>query len=596
MKLTRRLPRLTAATAALALTLAACGGGKPPATSASTTGGARSGGVATFALPPGAEPNYILPFFSGAHASVVNNRQFKYLFFVPMYWFGKNGQPVFNERLSLAYPPRYSRGGRVVTVRLKGWKWSDGETVDAKDVMFWMHLLQTEKKNWYGYVPGGFPDNVSSVRATSALTVQFTLERPYNQTWFTYNELSQILPLPSRWDRTRSGPSDCAAKVADCPAVYRYLTAQAASPATYARNPLWQVVDGPWRLAAYNTTGYVKMVPNPRYSGPDKPHLSAFVEQPFTSDSSEVNALLAGRISYGYLPYTDLHLAARLRGQGYRLHPWVGWSINYFPENFNNPKLGPVFRQLYFRQAFQHLVDQPLDVKVAYHGYGYPTYGPVPLKPANPWVTGAESHNPYPFSVAAAKALLSAHGWKVVPGGVDTCTGSCGPGIARGTRLVISLQYESGSPSVSTVMQELKTNASRAGIQLELSTAPFNQIIANAAPCTPSQAACRWQMENWGGGWVYEPDFYPTGGELFATGAGSNFGSFSDPSVDRAIARTHEPGATLASYQRLLMRDLPVVWQANADYQISVVKADLGGTTPQDPLLYIYPQSWYLKK
>lgn len=38
-------------------------------------------------------------------------------------------------------------------------------------------------------------------------------------------------------------------------------------------------------------------------------------------------------------------------------------------------------------------------------------------------------------------------------------------------------------------------------------------------PCKGS--TCTWQLENWGGGWEYSPDIYPTGEEIFATGAGS---------------------------------------------------------------------------
>jgi peptide/nickel transport system substrate-binding protein len=32
--------------------------------------------------------------------------------------------------------PVYSDGGKTVTVQLKGWKWSDGEAVNAQDVAF----------------------------------------------------------------------------------------------------------------------------------------------------------------------------------------------------------------------------------------------------------------------------------------------------------------------------------------------------------------------------------------------------------------------------------------------------------------------------
>ena len=47
---------------------------------------------------------------------------------------------------------------------------------------------------------------------------------------------------------------------------------------TFATNPLWKVVDGPWTLSPSGSTGYYTYVPNKHYSGPDKPILSKVVK------------------------------------------------------------------------------------------------------------------------------------------------------------------------------------------------------------------------------------------------------------------------------------------------------------------------------
>ena len=110
------------------------------------------------------------------------------------------------------------------------------------------------------------------------------------------------------------------------------------------------------------------------------------------------------------------------------------WSIDYYPYNFNSTgdtgNAGPIFKQLYFRQAYQHLVDQTLIVQRLDRGYGAPNYGPVPVEPENTLISSAEKTNPYPYSATAATALLKAHGWKVVPNGVSTCQK---PGTRRAT-------------------------------------------------------------------------------------------------------------------------------------------------------------------
>ena len=39
---------------------------------------------------------------------------------------------AINYGLSPANAPTYSNGGKTVVVNMKGWKWSDGATVNAK--------------------------------------------------------------------------------------------------------------------------------------------------------------------------------------------------------------------------------------------------------------------------------------------------------------------------------------------------------------------------------------------------------------------------------------------------------------------------------
>lgn len=57
-------------------------------------------------------------------------------------------------------------------------------------------------QDWFDYVPGLFPSNISDVKAVSPTELTMKMNKPYNTTWFTYNELSQITPLPAAWDRT----------------------------------------------------------------------------------------------------------------------------------------------------------------------------------------------------------------------------------------------------------------------------------------------------------------------------------------------------------------------------------------------------------
>jgi peptide/nickel transport system substrate-binding protein len=605
--------RLGVCLVAAALAATACGssGGSGTGSGGGNAPG-KSADTATMAEPPATVPNWIWPFTPIANFSVVNAGEFQQLMYRPLYWFGDaDGGPNINADLSLANPPVYSDGGKTVTITMKPYAWSDGSKVTSADVLFWIHMEMAEKANYAGYVPGQFPDNVKSVTAPDATTVVLKLDAAYSQQWFTYNQLGQITPMPKAWDVTAlKTPGSCSASVSGCAKVYDFMLAQTKNLPTYATNPLWQVVDGPWKLSTFNADGRVSFVPNPAYTGPQKATLKKFVLAPFTTDAAQFNVLRPGKtIDVGYLPTQDVSRAKPADSgpatagpnplNGYTLAPWFLYGVNYFPLNFNNPTVGPIFKQLYFRQALQSVVDQNSVITAAAKGYGVPTTGPVPTYPASPLVSNLEKQNPYPFNIAAAKTYLSGHGWNVVAGGTSTCarpgTGptDCGAGIAAGQKLSFDLQFASGQQTVNTAMQSLKSNAAQVGIQLSLSSAPFNTVTAAAVPCTG--AKCTWQLENWGGGWVYAPDYYPTGESIFGTGAGSNSGSFADPAIDSLIHATNVQSGTavMLSYEDALAKALPVIWQPNYTYSLTEVANGLKGVTPQNPFGSVTPENWH---
>jgi peptide/nickel transport system substrate-binding protein len=600
----RRYWRLIAVASAVvaALLLGACSG---PSSSApgGKPGTPESGGVATFALPPSATPDWIFPFIDSAHSSVDNRNQFEYLMYRPLYWFGDNGEPVMNASLSLADPPVYSDNDKTVTITLKNYHWSNGEAVTSQDVEFWLNMLAAEKSNWAYYVPGGLPDNLSSWTVTGPSTIVLHLKTSYSPDWFTDNELSQITPLPLAWDKTSATTAgSCATSASSCAAVWTYLYSQAKQTSAYATSPIWQVVDGPWHLASYQSTGYSVFKPNPKYSGPVKAKLSEFIEEPFTTEQAELNVLRSGDVSVGYLPVTDISQQQVIAQSGYTLNAWLDAGINYFPYNFNNPTVGPIFKQLYIREAFQHLINQPQYISQIWGGYASPTYGPVPNDPPNPYLDNYVKDNPYPFSVSAARQLLTSHGWTVNPSGVTTCTSAgtgasdCGAGIAAGAKLSFNLLYESGSVELTSEMEAMKSSFSQVGIDLNLSEAPFDTVISSSVPCQPTQASCSWQLDNWGGGWSYSMDHFPNGDLIFGTGAGDNFGSYSSSTADSLIAQTdHQPG-TLDTDENYLAQNLPAVFMPKADYQLTEVSTTLQGVTPQEPTFNITPEDWYFTK
>ncbi|MBO0728925.1 MAG: ABC transporter substrate-binding protein [Acidimicrobiaceae bacterium] len=607
----------------VALTAAGC----------ATPGGSRRlrGGTAVWAELAGAPPNFIFPFTGASDDSVENGALFQALMYRPLYWFGVGGRPELNESLSLADPPVYSADDTAAVVELKPYRWSNGEAVTADDVMFWMNMLHADKAGWGFYAPGTIPDNVTRIVVDSPTRLTFYFNRAYDPLWMTYNQLSQITPMPKAWDvtapRGRPGSGGCFGKPygsADtaCNRVYTFLSEQAgfspsdpsaaaASLSSYATNPLWQVVDGPWHLTAFDPRGSLTMEPNAMYSGPVKPVLSKFEEVPFTSDTTEYNALKSGTIDVGYLPLdaappTNDPLASPTGttfGGAYRQEPIYGWGVGYLTYNFNSTgdggAAGRIFSQLYVRQAFQSLVDQSLYIQRVFKGWGIQDYGPLPVVPVNPFTSGAGQTNPYPYNVVHAQNLLRGHGWRVVPGGVSSCVdpgdgaGQCGSGIPAGARLDFDLLHGPDDPAVDLMISAEASSWAQAGIRVSLRQAPYAVVSRQQAPCRPGRG-CGWELGV--GGWLYSPDVYPTGEELFASGAAANAGNYSDARNDANIRATYQERVGLTAYANYLARQLPVIWQPLTVSEFTEVRSGLHGVTPQNPLLYLTPEAWYFGK
>jgi peptide/nickel transport system substrate-binding protein len=614
----RRARRLFAAAcgaAAIAITAAACGSSGTSsaggAAAATPTGGTPvKGGTATYALPPSTVPNYIFPFDSSTFFSVSNSQYFQYLMYRPLYWFGQGTAPTLNSSLSLADPPSYN--GRNVTIHLKGWKWSNGEQVSSQDVMFWLNMLQAVgSSDWGAYVPGGFPTNVSDIKAVNATTLTMTMNKSYNPTWFTSNELSQITPMPQAWDRTASGPSHCSTTVSDCAAVYAYLDSQSKNLSGWTSSPLWSIVDGPWKLTAFNSDGNSTFVPNGSYGG-SKAHLAEFQEVPFTTESAEYNVLQAGsagggsqKINVGYLPTIDAPAKpanaaiGRNPVNGYYLDPLYPWGINYFPVNYQSTTGNAgVIKQLYFREALQLVMNQAAVIAGPLKGYGEPTVGPVGSYPATNYLSAkGKQGDPFPYNPTKAKSLLTSHGWTIT-NGAATCTApaKCGPGIKQGQTLSFTLPYATGTTWIEQEMTQLQSNASQIGIKLNLEPKPFDQVTAIAAGnCVVAKISCNWDMGNWGGGWTFAPDFYPSGETLFQSGSGANSGGYTNAQNDSLINSTLTSSnlQLLWNWQDYLSTQIPVIWQPNGVYELTEIANNLRGVMPQSTTLAINPENWF---
>ena len=602
-----------AVAAAAAATLVAAGCSSSSNSPSSSGAKPLNGGTVTVGQITGATPNYIWPFIPISFYSVVNSQDFQWMMYRPLYMFGNNGNSILvNYPLSTGNAPTYSDGGKTVTITMKGWKWSNGETVDADDVAFWLNMMKAEKANFAGYAPGTLPDNLASFTVTSPNTIVLHLTKAYASTWFTYNQLAEITPMPQAWDVTsaaaKPGSGHCDTSVSACKAVYAYLAAQAKATSSYASSPLWSVVDGPWKLSAFNNDGNDTFVPNKSYSGSPKPHLAAVKYIPYTTDTAEYTALKTGSLDLGSagvgIPSEDLPQkpansalpATNPLGSGYNLQPFYSYAIAYMDIDFKNPTYGPVFKQLYFRQVLAYINDQEGQAKTIFRGYAYPTTGPVPPEPTNPFEPAVEKANggagAYPFNIAKAKSLLTSHGW-AMSGGVMTCQNPslCGAGVKKGLPLKFTMDYTSGFSTLAQEVQVYKSDAQKAGIQIGVVSQTFSTLLGEA-----NQQNTGWTMANISG-WAFDgPGFEPTGEPLFQTGASSNSGSYSNPQVDQLIkaVETNSSMTLFHQYATLTANQLPFIWMPQS-YWVQPVKNTLHNVTFNPDYTFL-PEYWYFSK
>lgn len=618
-----RIRRAVFLAAAGLLVLAACGTSKKAVdqnvkavgygTLPAQSGSPKAGGTINFAENPGADPNWIFPITPAANSSVYVVSQFQNLSWRPLYWAPKGSAPTIDDSLSMAAEPSKSSDGKTFTIKLNGqYKWSDGEPVTAQDVLFFIDLYRAAVKenasNSGNFTPGQFPENVTSATAVDQNTVSLTFDKVYNPSWVFLSEIGQITPLPAHaWAITKAGgPTVDYTDPANAKAIYDFFVAQSKDLKSYATNPLWQMVDGPFKISMYNAnTGATNFVANPAYTGPNKPHIAEIDELAYTSITAEFNDLRSGKLDVGFVDSSDIPQVPTLQRQGFNVYGLPAFGFEYMAFNFKDTTghWNDIIKQLYVRQALAHLQNEPAVISGLYKNAAAEAYGPVPAIPASPFAPANAKSNPYPYSIASAKQLLTSHGWTVNANGTTTCTSAgsganqCGDGIPAGTPLSFNIVYANSPAVVGQQVEALQSAAKQVGITITTVPKTFNFIIENygvpEAPANNNQ----WAVEDFGG---FTEGIYPTTNNLFNTTGSFNQGGFSDPQLDQLINNSvngTDPQAVQkeAAY---ITQQLPAIFQPNED-RIWAWKNTISG--PPDGFanltqFALTPEMWYVKQ
>jgi peptide/nickel transport system substrate-binding protein len=635
----RRLSVAVTAAAASALVISACGGsssGNSAANKSNVNYGTKiagtlptagepvkgGGGAISISQLTGETPTDIFPIVDGQSCST-QTANFISHFYIPLYYGPDGARPQIDYTQGAAEPPVYTNGDKTVTIKIKpGLKWSDGKPVTAQDLLFDYDLLDAGVKespaNYCQYSPGQLPDNVASVSTKGANTFVMNLKSKVNTNWFTTNQLQVTIlglyPIPSKdWNiAAAGGPHLDYTNPDNAKKIFDFLLKQGESPSTFGTNPLWKVVDGPFKLKDFSATnGSFDMVPNPTYGLEPKATLKQVSVNTYSGYPAVLNALKSGSLDVGRVDASSqLGAIPGLEKDGFSVFgtPSWGWygGILNFKDTTNS--FDKIIAQPYIKAVLAELENQPAWIKGIYHGYAVPAYGPVASAPFSSLSPKSAAETPYPYNPKKAAESLRSHGWNVKPGGLTTCAKpgtsatECGAGIPAGTKFEFTWANVPKGTAPAGVLQSqaFASEAEQAaGIKVDFVTKSFNFLTANYNNQNPAATKYTndWAVNNFGGIGL---DYNPTQTGVENPDSGLNMGDYNDPIANKLMhdSVTSSSADAVKAEVAYFIKNYPVLYGPDEDY-IAAVSKRIGGNTNSFLVLGYQqdqPQFWYIKK
>jgi peptide/nickel transport system substrate-binding protein len=370
---------------------------------------------------------------------------------------------------------------RTITFTLhSGAVWHDGQPVVAGDVVFSIGLARDPTLD---SLYGPRLSHVTGARALDATTVVVSLDRPDCPSLATLGEL---------------------------PIVPQHLSAQFTGSSDSVRQ-LKPVGSGPFVFVAQTAQGEVRLARNERYWG-GAPALDTWSYRPFESAADVQRALEAGQIDAAWLPPGRLPGLAAL-GAAFAVHRYP--APEFVLVAFNNER--PPLNDPQVRLALSLAIDREQLLKQSLDGAGELIAGSLP---AGHWAADP-SLRPPAYDPARARELLAAAGWR----------DSDGDGwLDRdGKRLRLPVRTNGEDRLREDVATLVAAYYRAVGVDAPLElvgwpvlmddvfTHDFGVVVFGwPLPAEPDQSQWWLSTEN-------------------GVGAGSNFVSFSDASVDRGL-------------------------------------------------------------
>jgi peptide/nickel transport system substrate-binding protein len=318
---------------------------------------------------------------------------------------------------ALAELPQISKDGLTWTFKMKpGLKWSDGQPINADDVIFTLNVIYDEKVQTNfreGMIldapdgKGGYKRVPLKFRKIDNLTIEFKFPVPYApaREILSFN-VAPRHKLEKFWKQGQ--------------------------PESTAFNPVWGadvnvkdlVSSGPWIITEFKPGERIVYGRNPNYWKKDEqgrplPYLDQQVTLIVPDFNTTTLKFLSGETDVLSVKQDDYKTvkASETKGNYKVLNLGPTFSTSYIGFNLNmkskpakaNPELFKLFNDKRFRQAVSHAVDREKIVRNVFEGLARPGYGPE--SPANKLFYSADVPK-FEFNLDAARQKLTEIGLK----------------------------------------------------------------------------------------------------------------------------------------------------------------------------------------
>ncbi len=395
--------------------------------------------------------------------------------------------------------------GLAVTFTLKpDLKWSDGEPVTTKDLMFTWKLGSDPSSGFSNNNPW---DRAKSVDVVDDHTAVLHLDRVI----VGYNEWDQLLPAHLEEKAAASGAGE-------------YLKAT-----LYNRAPTTKgLYNGPYMVTQYDSGSQIVLEPNPYWSG-TKPGFKHIVLKTIENTSALIANLKSGDIDMSPGEGVGLTIDTALSLQkdsptqfDYIYKP----SLTY--EHIDLKIENPFLQDVRVRRALLMSIDRDTLVKKLFEGRQ-----PVAatwVNPLNP--NYSKDTATYPYEPTKAKALLAEAGWK--PGADGICRD------AKGDKLSFEFATTSGNKLRELVQQVLQSQWKSACVEVVIKNEPARTLFGET---TKKRTFTGMVMYGWSSTVSEGPrktlfsDQTPTAANNYG---GANYIAYNDPKMDADIVAAEE--------------------------------------------------------